>query len=82
VLSFYKAIEEKKGNINKNRDAIEILNGFIPAIENNTSPISVSKIGLQRLTAMNDRMCNGLNPLDTQWKLFYYYMRKLAETHD
>lgn len=82
LLQFYKAMEEKKSNINKNSGAIEILNGFIPAIENGTSPIPVSKIGLQRLTAMNNRMCYGLNPLDTQWKLFYYYMRKLAENHD
>ena len=79
ILYRFKSMEQKLENITKNAKAIDILDGFLNAIENDTSPIWVSKQGIKRLTDMQERMCDGLNPLKSQWRLFYSYMKKIAE---
>ena len=79
ILAQFKNYEQKHENISKNRKTIDFLCALLEANENETMPIDISKIGIQRLTGMYERACNGLNPLDTQWKLFYYYVNKIKK---
>ena len=78
-MARFKNYDQKRENISKNRKAIDFLHDFIEANENETAPINISKMGIQRLTGMYERMCNGLNPIDKQWRLYRYYVNKIIK---
>jgi len=73
----YESWQRKKDNITKNCVAINYLTEVLNAIEIDELPIWISRQGVQRLTAMYERMCNGLDPLKTQWRLYYSYKKRL-----
>jgi hypothetical protein len=77
IKEWFESWQRKKDMFTKNRIAINYLDWLLDAYENEELPIEISKIGIQRLTAMFERMYNGLDPLKTQWKLYYYYKNKI-----
>jgi hypothetical protein len=79
LLARFKSYEQKRQNISENAPAIDFLDGFLNACENGESPIPISQKGIKRLTTMQDRMCDGLNPLTKQWRLLLYYVNKIQQ---
>lgn len=76
IGEWYKKIHDKIERLKKNKKYINILSGMLEDYENDELIIPMSQQGYDRLQAMLNRMCNGLNPTKSQLSLFHYYVKK------
>jgi len=78
IKDWFTNYKQKRDNIEKNAQLIDQVNEILDEHEDGELPIHISKIGIERLRKMHDRMCEGLNPLEKTVKLAYYYINKIA----
>jgi hypothetical protein len=79
IEEWFRTCQRKKNNIEANRELIDTVNEILHDYENDTLSIYISEKGVQRLQKMLDRMCNGINPMESQESLAQYYIRKIDE---
>lgn len=78
IKEWFTSYKQKRDKIENNRELIDKVDVIIKDYENGKLPIYISKMGIERLRKMRDRMCMGLDPLEKTVKLANYYIRKIA----
>jgi hypothetical protein len=78
ISECFRSYRQKRDTIIKNRQLIDGVDAILLKYEWGRLPHFISKIGIERLQKMMDRMCEGFNPLEKTAKLARYYMQKMA----
>jgi len=78
IKEWFTGWKQKKDCVEKNRYWIDEVSDILERYESGTLSKYISKMGVERLRKMLERMCKGLDPLEKTVKLANYYIRKMA----
>jgi len=76
VKEWYKSYHRRKINLQKNRDLIDFAKEFLDHYDKGDFKREPKASNLERVRTIYKRMCDGLKPTKTQWRLIDWYIRK------
>jgi len=76
VKKWYELYHQRKINLQKNRDLIDFTEEFLDHYDKGDFKREPKAINLERVKTTYKRMCDGLKPTKTQWRLIDWYIRK------